>query len=189
MRDVARTPLAEAEVVASHDAHGPEPLYEHVGDELLRIHRRQFGPEAKDEHRVGTGMGEQPLTLVEGRETEGRHLWLEMAHWVRVESGDDHRPPKVEAERNRPADHRLVAEMEAVEIAERDDRAAKLFRDRLVVVQPLHWRRSIGASRPPQFGAGNVGFPLSGPTHAFPRAWASLPNPRVRVSGHTRVEE
>ena len=57
---------------------------------------------------------------------------------MRVEGGDDHRPPLVRAALHRPPDHRLVAEVEAVEIAERDDRAAKRVGDRLVEAQALH---------------------------------------------------
>ena len=71
-RDVARPALAEAEVVAGHDARGAEPLHQHVGDELLRVHGRKLGAEAEDEHRVGAGVREQPLALVERREPERR---------------------------------------------------------------------------------------------------------------------
>ena len=39
---------------------------------------------------------------------------------------------------HRPPDHRLVAQVKAVEIAERNHRAAKRVRDRLVVEQALH---------------------------------------------------
>ena len=83
-------------------------------------------------------MSEQALALVERRQPERRHVGLEVPHRMRIEGGDDHGPAQVEAERDRPAHHRLVAEVEAVEIAERDDRAAKFFGDGLVVVQPLH---------------------------------------------------
>ena len=66
-------------------------------------------------------MGEQGLALVERGQAEGRHVGLEEAHRVGVEGGDDHRAALVEAALDRAADHRLVAEVEAVEIAERDD--------------------------------------------------------------------
>ena len=48
-----------------------------------------------------------------------------MADRVGVEGGDDDRPALVRAALHRAADHGLVAEVKAVEIAERDDRAAK----------------------------------------------------------------
>ena len=78
---------------------------------------------------------------------------LEMAHRVRVEGRDDHRPPLVEAARDRPPDHRLVAQMKAVEIAERDDAAAETLGDRLVEGQPLHRRGLIGAMRRAAIGS------------------------------------
>ncbi len=90
------------------------------------------------QHRVGPGLREQSLALVERGQPEGRGVGLEVAHGMRVEGGDDYRPPLVRAALHRPPDHRLVAEMEAIEIAQRDDRAAQGIRDRLVVEQALH---------------------------------------------------
>ena len=40
---------------------------------------------------------------------------------MRVEGGDDHRPPLMERARDSAGDHRLVAEVESVEIAEGED--------------------------------------------------------------------
>ena len=57
---------------------------------------------------------------------------------MRIEGRDDHRPALVRAARHRSPDHRLVAEVEAVEIAQRHDRAAQGFGDRLVEGQALH---------------------------------------------------
>ena len=91
-------------------------------------------------------MGEQRLALVEGRQAERRHVGLEEADRVRIEGGDDHRPPLVEAARDRPPDHRLVAEMEAVEIAERDDAPLEAVGDAAGEGQALHWRGLIGIS-------------------------------------------
>ena len=90
--------------------------------------------------------GEQLLALVERGQAERRNVRLEMPHRVRVEGGDDHRPPHVEAERDRAVHHRLVAEVKAVEIAEREDGAAELVGDGLVVEQPLHWAPPLSAS-------------------------------------------
>ena len=94
---------------------------EHLGDELLGVHRGELGAELEHQHRVGAGVGEQRLALVERGQAERRHVGLEEADRVRVEGRDDHRPPLVEGARDRAADHRLVAEVESVEIAERDD--------------------------------------------------------------------
>ena len=57
---------------------------------------------------------------------------------MRIEGGDDHRPPLVESALDRAADHRLVAEVEAVEIAERDDAPLQGFGDAAGEGQALH---------------------------------------------------
>ena len=88
-------------------------------------------------------MGEQSLALVERGQPERRHVGLEKAHRVRVEGGDDHRPPLVEAALDRAPDHRLVAEMEAVEIAERDDASPKPVGDSAGEGKALHWPRGL----------------------------------------------
>ena len=59
---------------------------------------------------------------------------------MRVEGGDDRRPPLMEGARDRPPDHRLVAEVESVEIAERDDAPREAVGDAAVEGQALHWR-------------------------------------------------
>ena len=64
-----------------------------------------------------------------------------MSYRMGIEGGDDHRPLLMRAARDRPPDHGLVAEVEAVEIAERDDRAAKRVGNRLVEGQALHQAR------------------------------------------------
>ena len=95
-------------------------------------------PKLEHQHRVGPGMGEQPFALVEAGQLERRHVGLEVAHRMRVEGGDDHRPALVEAAGDGAADDRLVAQVKAVEIAEREDASAQLLGDRLVEGQPLH---------------------------------------------------
>ena len=74
-------------------------------------------------------MGEQLLALVEGGQPERRQVGLEQAHRVGVEGGDDDRPALVKAALDGAPDHRLVAEVEAVEIAERDDAARRVLRE------------------------------------------------------------
>ena len=52
---------------------------QHIGDELLGVHRGELGAELEHQHRVRAGMGEQLLALVEGRQAERRHVRLEEA--------------------------------------------------------------------------------------------------------------
>ena len=108
----------------------------------------ELGVEVEHEHRVGAGRGEQPLALVERGQPEGRHVGLEEAHRMGIEGRDQHRPPLGAGALDRAAHHRLVARVKSIEIAERDDAAAKPLRNRRAAVQPLH-RRSIGKPRPP----------------------------------------
>ena len=61
-----------------------------------------------------------------------------MADRVRVEGGDDGRPPLVEAARQGPRHHRLVAEMESIEVAEGDDASPQGLGDAAGEGQPLH---------------------------------------------------
>ncbi len=84
-------------------------------------------------------MGKHPLALVKRRQPERRGVGPEVADRVRIEGRDDDRPPLMRAALYCSPDHRLVAEVKAVEIAKRDDRAAKLVGYRLVVEQALHW--------------------------------------------------
>jgi hypothetical protein len=83
-------------------------------------------------------MGEEPLALVEAGEAEGRQVRPEVADRVRVECGDDHRPPLVEGARDGASHDCLVAEVEAVEIAEGDDASPKLLGDAAGEGQALH---------------------------------------------------
>ena len=79
----------------------------------------------EDQHRVGAGLGEQPLALVERGQAEGRQVRLEEADRMRIEGRDQHRPALGAGARDGAAHHRLVALVKSVEIAERDDAAAK----------------------------------------------------------------
>ena len=62
---IAAAAAAEGEVVAGDDAGGADPLGQHLADEILGAGRGEVGVELEHQHRVGAGMGEQPLALVE----------------------------------------------------------------------------------------------------------------------------
>ena len=119
-RDVAAAALAEGEVLAGHDARGADALDQPSATNSSAASRGERRVEVEHQHRVGAGLGEQPLALVERGQPERRRVGPEIAHRVRIEGRDDRRPP-LGARCDRAADHRLVAEVEAVEIAERDD--------------------------------------------------------------------
>ncbi len=102
----------------------PMLLAEQLGDEILGAgrgeRRRRTRTPASRRRRRGRTAPRAGRGVVR---RNGGDVGLEVAHRVRVEGGDDRRPPLVGPRCDRAADHRLVAEVEAVEIAERDDRA------------------------------------------------------------------
>ena len=87
---------------------------------------------------------EQPLALVErGQPERAAGPGLKIAHRMGIEGGDQRRPALGAGAIDGAADHRLVALVKSVEIAERDDAAAKMGRNRRAPVQALH-RTAIG---------------------------------------------
>ena len=115
-----------------------DPADQIIGDEIGGVDAGQLGAELEDQHRVRARLGEQPLALVERGQAEGRQVRLEEAHRVRIEGRDQHRAALGAGARDGAAHHRLVALVKAVEIAERDDAAAKCVRNRRAPVQALH---------------------------------------------------
>ena len=90
------------------------------------------------QHRGRPGGEVQLLPLFQRRQPEGRGIGLEMAHGMRIESGDDGRAAFLARPADRLACHGLVAQVETVEIAQRHDRAAQAFRQWLAVVEEPH---------------------------------------------------
>jgi hypothetical protein len=76
--------------------------------------------------------------LLQGCEQEGRRLGPEEAGRVRVESGDHGRPSLGLGAREGVGDQGLVADMEAVEVAERKNPAPQVRRDGLTDDPSLH---------------------------------------------------
>ena len=109
---------------------------EQLGDEVPGARLRQRVVEAEHQHRRRAGGREQLLALVQLGQPEPRHVRGEVAHRVRVESGDDRRAAFPARPFDRLGDDRLMPEMEAVEVAERDDRPAKGLGDGLAVIEP-----------------------------------------------------
>ena len=98
------------------------------------------------QHRGGAGGEIKFLPLFERGQAEGFGIGLEMAHRMRVEGGDDRGAAFFARPANRLARHRLVAEVETVEIAQRDDRAAQAFGQLFPMVEKPHPALSSGTS-------------------------------------------
>ena len=129
---------AEREILTGDDAGDPQRAFEPLGDEVLRGQRREVAVEMEHDHRVCAGLGEQAFALVERGQAEGGCIGAEMADRVGIEGRDERGATLGLCPGDRAPDHRLVAEMESVEIAERDDSAGKMRGDRSAPVEPLH---------------------------------------------------
>jgi hypothetical protein len=62
---IAARPLPNVKSSPVTTPAAPMRFASNLGDEILGAGRRQLGVEAEDQHRVGAGIGEQPLALVE----------------------------------------------------------------------------------------------------------------------------
>ena len=142
--DVAAAALAEGEVLAGHDAGRADPPHQPFGDEVGR------GDRGEARRRTGRPASRRRRR----RRTAARAGRAWSAGTAAIAAGNSasdadrrSRPapaaPRLRRAIDGAADHRLVAEMKSVEIAERDDAAAKMGRNRRAPVQALH-RPAIG---------------------------------------------
>ena len=142
--EIATARLAEGEVLPGNHAGHAQMLAQQFPDEILCRGARQFAVEVEHQHR-GRARGEiMLLPLFERGQTERRRIGLEMAHRVRIEGGDDRGAALFACPGNGFARHRLVAKVKAIEIAQRDDRAAQRFGQLLAMVEPPHAVRAPG---------------------------------------------
>jgi hypothetical protein len=88
--------------------------------------------------RLASSSVTKSSALVERGQPERRQVRLEKADGMGFEGGDDRGSPLVKSPLDRSPDHRLVAEMEAVEIAERDDASPQVVGDAAGEGQALH---------------------------------------------------
>ena len=107
-----------------------------AADEAGGLVVAELRPEVEHQHRVAPRG--RKLPRCQGVSVNRRQPGLEKALRMGVEGGDDRRSALVEGALDRAADHRLMATVEAVEIAQRDDRAAERFGYRRGEAQALH---------------------------------------------------
>ena len=81
----------------------------------------------ENQHGIGAGRGKQVAALLDGSEAEGRGVGHEIANRVRAEGGDDGRAAFRAGPALRFGKYGLMAPVESVEIAQRDNRAAQVF--------------------------------------------------------------
>ena len=103
----------------------PSASDEHVLDELARGQVRELLVESEHERRVDAGLGEQLQLLVDADEVLGADLGPQQRQRVAVERDRDDAGAAGGGIHPRPIDHRAVAGVHAVELADRDDRRAE----------------------------------------------------------------
>ena len=119
--NVSAASHSKGEIIAGDHAGRADALAQQLRYEVFRAGRTQFRAEFEHEHRICARVGEQCLPLIERRQAKRRYVGFEETYWVRVEGCYDDRPSFVETTLDRAPDHRLVTEVETVEIAEGDD--------------------------------------------------------------------
>ena len=147
--------MAEDEIVTDHHMARLQALRQQLGRELLGGLGREGEVEMKDEESIdadrldGTGLGPQ------GREAKRGIAGLEHFARMGLEGEDRRRPALCRRLVAGGADHRLMAEMHAVEIADRDDRARGIGGDFVRMPENpqrwlwLRWRPSLNRPRRP----------------------------------------
>ena len=110
--------LAIGEVVADHDMGGAEPLRHHFGGEGLGAQRRQLPVEGDDEGLVEAERSEQLELERQRRQAEERLIGREEVARMRLEHDGARAPAFSVGDPFRLEQNRLMAAMDAVEIAD-----------------------------------------------------------------------
>ena len=124
-RDIARPFDPEGEVVAADDTRRADAPGQPLGAEALRGLGRQRMIEGQHHRAVDAERLEQVQPLPDPGERERWRVGAEQPRRVRVEGRNQGRTTLGPRLGQRPPDHRLVPEVKAVEVAERDDAAAQ----------------------------------------------------------------
>ena len=139
----AAAALAEREVLAGDDPDAAKLPAEHLFDPVCRFHRGHGAVEVEQQHGVGAGRLEQVLPLVQRGQAEGGRVWLEQADGMGIERRDDGGPAEFAGPADGRAHHGLVALVEPVEVAERQNGAAHRFGNGFAVVETNHVRSGL----------------------------------------------
>ncbi len=125
-RDVTGVLVAEAGVDAHDDDLGLEPVDEGALDELLRRLLGELLGELQDEQTVEARRLEQVVTHRTRRDDLGGAVGVQHGERVRVERHGHSGQPALATDLDEARQHRLVAVVDAVEVAERDDTRRQL---------------------------------------------------------------
>ena len=139
-RNSAGAAAAEGEVVAHHHVARADARGDNIGDEGGRLARGEGAVEARNVEDLHAERGEVAGLEAEGREPEG--FVRGGQHLARMRLEGEHGKRRAEGARDARAflDHRAVAEVDPVEIADGDDRAARVRGRGLPVPYDAHGR-------------------------------------------------
>ena len=135
---VARTASAEAEVVSDEHRADAERADEHVLHELSRRQVRELLVEAEHERRIDARLAEELELLMHADEVLGADLGPQQRERIAVERDGDDSGAAGGGIHPRPVEHRAMAGVHAVELADRDDRGAETRRHLRRVAEDDH---------------------------------------------------
>jgi hypothetical protein len=115
-----------------------EPGDQHLANEIFGAQRSEFTAEMEIIEIGDTEAAEQPGLDAEGGQAEGRGGGLEDAARMRLEGEDGGRRAGLTRQGAGPGDDELMAEMNAVEIADRNGTAARARRKPGIMAEDLH---------------------------------------------------
>ena len=125
--------LPEMEIGAHHHAANAEPPDENIGDKRFGRNIGECGVEAHHHRAVEPRAGEQPQLRRLGRQPEQGLVRPEEHPRMRLEGERQRRRAESARPRSRRIDHRAMAAMHAIEVADRDEAALEPRRHRVAV--------------------------------------------------------
>src|SRR6185437_5777328 len=141
-RRVAAPLMAEDEIIAHHRMAEAQPADQHLVDEGLGAALGEIAIEMEREQQIDAERLDAPRLHAEGGQAKGRVLRPEDAARMRLEGEDGRGHAQAARDRTGLADDPLMAEMDAVEVALRDHRAA-LAGGHPVVAENAHRAENI----------------------------------------------
>src|SRR5579875_409141 len=120
--------VAEDEIVADDDRLGAEARHQNLGDEILGAFLREGLIEMEREEEIDAERFEHQRFRAERRQAKGRQTRLKHGARMRLEGQHREGRGKLLGQGPRLGQHRLMTEMDTVEIPRGDDRAARVAR-------------------------------------------------------------